>query len=152
MDEENCAEIQQQFKDILYRLAARQAENIEQDKPTHIFIRKLYALIQSGQAVVRKRNQYAPGDYCPPNFIGYEDENYYYLLKDAVHRQVRKLCEDQGESFSITALALTKALAEEGLSLRDGTKNTRKLDLGGTAPRMIWLRKDKAQAIHDEVC
>ena len=152
LSSQRCEEISQEFTRILYRIASRQAENIEQDKPTHIFIRKLYALIQSGQAVVRRRSQYTPGDYCPPNFIGYEDENYYYLLKDAVHRQVRKLCEDQGESFSITALALTKALAEEGLSLRDGTKNTRKLDLGGTAPRMIWLRKDRAQAILDEVC
>ena len=33
MDEESCTEIQQRFREILYRLAARQAENIEQDKP-----------------------------------------------------------------------------------------------------------------------
>lgn len=101
--------------------------------------------------VIRKRNRYEPGDYCPPNFIGYEDENYYFLYKDPAHKAVRKLCEDQGESFSISALALTKALAEEGLSVKDGTKNTKKLDLGDTSPRMIWLRKDRAQVIQDEV-
>ena len=71
---------------------------------------------------------------------------------DAAHRQVKKLCEDQGENFSISVLSLTKALAEEGFSLRDGSKNTKKLDLGDTSPRMIWLRQDRAQAIVDEVC
>ncbi len=149
---QRCEEISQEFTRILYRIASRQAENIEQDKPTHIFIRKLFALIQSGQVVVRKRNHHVPDDYCPPNFIGYEDENYYFLYKDPAHKQVKKLCEDQGEGFSISALALTKALAEEGFSVRDGTKNTKKLDLGDTSPRMIWLRKDRAQAVLDEVC
>ena len=149
---QQCKEISEEFTRILYRIAARQAENIEKDKPTHIFIRKLYSMIQSGQVVVRKRSAYTPGDYSPPNFVGYEDSNYYFLNKDAAHRQVKKLCEDQGESFSVSVLSLTKALAEEGFSLRDGSKNTKKLDLGDTSPRMIWLRKDRAQAIVDEVC
>ena len=149
---QRCEEISQEFTQILYRIASRQAENIKKDKPTHIFIRKLYSMIQCGQVVVRKRSSYLPGDYSPPNFVGYEDDNYYFLNKDAAHRQVKKLCEDQGESFSISVLSLTKALAEEGFSLKDGSKNTKKLDLGDTSPRMIWLRKDRAQAIFDEVC
>ncbi|MGN0998620.1 MAG: hypothetical protein ACI4PO_03610 [Faecousia sp.] len=147
---ERCEEISQDFTRVMYRIASRQAENIEQDKPTHIFIRKLYSLIESGQVVIRRRNEYS--DYCPPSFVGYEDSNYYYLYKDAAHRTVRRLCEEQGESFSISAVALTKALAEEGFSVRDGSKNTKKLDLGNTAPRMIWLKKDRAQGIVDEVC
>ena len=149
---QRCEEISEEFTQILYRIASRQVENIEKDKPTHIFIRKLYSMIQCGQVVVRKRSSYLPGDYSPPNFIGYEDNNYYFLNKDAAHRQVKKLCEDQGESFSVSVLSLTKALAEEGFSLKDGNKNTKKLDLGDTSPRMIWLRKDRAQAIIDEVC
>ena len=147
---ERYEEITQKFTCIMYRIASRQAENIEQDKPTHIFIRKLYSLIESGQAVIYKRN--VRNDYSPTNFVGYEDSNYYYLNKDAAHRAVRRLCEEQGENFSISAVALTKALAEEGFSVRDGSKNTKKLDLGNTAPRMIWLRKDRAQKILDEVC
>ena len=55
MDEESNTEIQQRFKEILYRLAARQAESIDQDKPTHKFIRKLYALLESNQAYVPRR-------------------------------------------------------------------------------------------------
>lgn len=149
---QRCGKISEEFTRILYRIASQQAENIEKDKPTHISIRKLYSMIQSGQVVVRKRSAYISGDYSPPNFVGYEDNNYYFLNKDAAHRQVKKLCENQGENFSISVLSLTKALAEERFSLRDGSKNTKKLDLGDTSPRMIWLRKDRAQAIVDEVC
>jgi len=149
---ERCEEISDEFTHILYRIASRQAESIAQDKPTHIFIRKLYALIQSGQALIRKRDHYTPGEYRPKDLLGFEDEDYYFLFKDEAHRQVKKLCEDQGESFTFPVLSLTKALAEEGFSERDGSKNTKKLDLGDTSPRMIWLRKSKAQAIVDEVC
>ena len=91
---QRCEDISEEFTQILYRIASRQAENIEKDKPTHIFIRKLYSMIQCGQVVVRKRSAYLPGDYSPPNFVGYEDNNYYFLNKDAAHRQVKKLCED----------------------------------------------------------
>ena len=49
-------EMESQFRMILYRLAARQAESIIQDKPTHKFIRKLYALLESGQVCVLNKN------------------------------------------------------------------------------------------------
>lgn len=39
---ERCEEISREFTRIMYRIASRQAESIELDKPTHIFIRKLY--------------------------------------------------------------------------------------------------------------
>lgn len=44
---QRCEEISEKFTRILYKIASRQADSIAQDKPTHIFIRKLYALIQS---------------------------------------------------------------------------------------------------------
>ncbi len=71
------------------------------------------------------------------------------MQKDAAHRAVKRLCDEQGENFSISAVELVKALAEEGLSIRDGIKNTKKLTIGDSAPRMIWLRKDKMQSILD---
>ena len=149
---QRCEEISEEFTRILYRIASRQAENIEKDKPTHNFIRKLYALIQSGQALIHKRNYHTPGEYRPKDLLGYEDNNYYFLYKDEAYRQVKKLCEDQGEAFTYPVLSLTRALAEEGFSVKDGDKNTKKLDLGDTSPRMIWLKKDRAQVIVDEVC
>ncbi len=73
MDEESCAEIQQRFKDIFYRLAARQAENIEQDKPTHLFIRKLLSLLESEKVCLLNKNE--THEFVPNHCVGYEDES-----------------------------------------------------------------------------
>ena len=50
--------------------------------------------------------------------------DYFYLISDAAHKAVRKFCEEQGETFSISKNGLIKALAEEKL-IETGDKNTK---------------------------
>lgn len=147
MDEESCAEIQQRFKDILYRLAARQAENIEQDKPTHLFIRKLISLLESEKVCLLNWNEVH--DFVPNHCVGYEDESWFYLHTDIAHRMVRKLCEEQGESFAVTAKGLLKAMAEEGLIKTSAGQNTVSIRIHGKSRRVMCLDKHKAKMIAD---
>ena len=137
--DDECAEIQSRFRMILYRLAAKQAESIDEDKPTHKFIRKLYALIESGQACVLSKNQIS--DFIPGNCIGYEDADYFYLHNEIVHKAVRKLCEEQGESFTVSSNSLLKALAEEGFIETASGQNTRSVRIGGKSKRVVCLEK-----------
>ena len=149
MDEESCVEIQKRFRQILYRLALRQAESIEQDKPTHLFIRKLYALLESNQAYLADRN-----GLCDPGFgtcLGYQDEQYLYLHSELAYKVVRKFCEDQGENFSCSHKSLLKAMAEEGLILPGAKQNTRPLRVGDTQKRVLYLYRGKAERIRDAV-
>lgn len=135
MDEESCVEIQMRFRQILYRLALRQAESIEQDKPTHLFIRKLYALLESNQAYLADRN-----GLLDPGFgtcLGYQDEQYLYLHSELAYKVVRKFCEDQGENFSCSHKSLLKAMAEEGLILPGTKQNTRPLRVGDVQKRVL---------------
>lgn len=136
------------FADILFRLAQAQAENIEHDKPTHIFIRKLFSLIESGSVTVLSRN----GEHIltPPNVIGYEDEQYLYLNKTAAHCAVKKLCDQQGENFTITERGLLKALAEEGLIETAEGQNTKSVRIGSVTKRVVCLNKAKAIAIAED--
>lgn len=145
--EEEKTEIQNKFRLLLYRLASRQAESISQDKPTHKFIRKLYALLESGQACVLNKNQ--PHDYTPQNCIGYEDEFFFYLHADIAHKAVRKLCDEQGEAFTITAKSLLKALAEERLIETASGQNTKSVRIGGRSKRVVCLNKALARQIAD---
>ena len=147
MDEESCAEIQQRFKDILYRLAARQAENIEQDKPTHLFIRKLFSLLESEKVCLLNKNE--THEFVPNLCVGYEDEAWFYLHTDIAHRMVRKLCDEQGESFAVTAKGLLKAMAEEGLIKTSAGQNTVSVRINGKSRRVMCLDKHKAKAIAD---
>lgn len=149
MGEESCIEIQKRFRQILYRLALRQAENIEQDKPTHLFIRKLYALLESNQAYLADRN-----GLLDPGFgtcLGYQDEQYLYLHSELAYKVVRKFCEDQGENFSCSHKSLLKAMAEEGLILPGTRQNTRPLRVGDVQKRVLYLYRGKAERIRDAV-
>lgn len=145
-DEEKTA-MKNLFRDILYRLAAQQAESIRQDKPTHKFIRKLFALVESGQVCLLPRDPHYAS--IPLNCVGYEDDDFIYLLAEPAHRVVRKLCEDQGEAFTISQKALLKQFAEEGLIETAQGQNTKSLRFGGKSKRVVCLRKAMAQSIAD---
>ena len=132
-------------RDCLYELAKKQSSSIEQDKPTHKFIQKLYSLIESGQAVLLDRDN--PFDFKPVNYIGYQDDENYYLNADIAHKQVKRLCNEQDEAFSISKNGLIKALAEEGLTICDKGKNTKSIRIGDKTLRFICLIKDKADAV-----
>lgn len=145
ISEEDYQETFYRCRDCLYELAKKQSANIEQDKPTHKFIQKLYSLIESGQAALLDRNN--PVEFKPLNFIGYQDDDYFYLNADIAHKQVKKLCNEQDEAFSISKNGLIKALAEEGLTVCDKGKNTKSVRVGDKTLRFICLIKEKADAV-----
>lgn len=142
---EQAASINSEFISLLNEQARRHIRSVESDKPAVIFLRKLYALIESGKVSLLKKDD--PRPCLPPDFIGYEDAEHFYLQNDAAHRAVRKLCEDQGEMFTISSRSLPKALAEEGVALSQDGKNTRTVRFGKRTTRVIVLSKTRAAAI-----
>ena len=145
--EDWCNEIAERFQQILYQLAAKQAESIDQDKPTHKFIRKLYALLESNQAYVDDKNN--PGELGFGTCLGYQDDTFLYLHSELCHKVVRKFCEEQGENFSCTHKSLLKAMAEEGLILPGKEQTTRPLRVGSKQKRVVYLYREKAERIRD---
>ena len=144
--EEYIAVLNARFESVLLRLAARQCESVEQDRPTHIFLRKLYSLIECGQVCLIPASSRL--ETLPKNYIGYEDETYYYLLLDVSHKAVKRLCGEQDEGFAISAKSLAKALADEGLiEPGDNGTNTRTMRFGGRLKRVMLLRKEKANKL-----
>ena len=136
-----------ELKQILYRLAQRQSENIKSDKPSVVFVKKLYALIESGAVSVTHKDLSIGEDPYPRNFIGFEDEHYLYLNKDIAYRHVKVLCNEQGEIFSLTSKALLKTLAEDGLIKTSQGSNTVSVRYEGKNSRYMALDKFKAEQI-----
>ena len=137
--------MRQEFCDIINAQAEAQSKSVSADKPTHKFIRKLNSLLESGQAYVMKRNEkYEP---TGAGFVGWEDEKYYYLNCDSAVKAVRRLCEDSGESFTITPKALLKQLAEEGLIEMTDNRATRLIRINGKPKRLVCLIKERAESI-----
>ena len=135
------------FRKELYALADLQSTNVEHDKPVNIFIRKLYSLIEGGKAMITERNRPDSFDPYPLGYIGCQDEEYYYLNKDLSHSAVKKLCAEQGESFPVSAKALVKSLAEEGLIKTTASGNTVSVRYCGKNMRFIALDKSKAEQV-----
>ena len=142
-----CRRVFDNFQKILSHLAQNQAESIDGDKPTHVFIRKLYALLESNQAYVLDRNDGSELGFG--TCMGYQDAEFLYLYSELAHKLIRKFCEDQGENFTCSQKSLLKALAEEGLIEPGAKQNTRPLRVGNSQKRVIFLYRDKAEHIRD---
>ena len=147
ISKDDAQNLNNEFRDILYRLAQRQSENIENDKPAVVFVKKLYSLIESGAVAVTHKDLSVGEEPYPRNFIGFEDENYLYLNKDIAYRSVKLLCNEQGENFSLTSKALLKALAEEGLIKTTPSGNTVSVRYAGKNSRYMVLDKSKTDTI-----
>ena len=137
----------ERFQNILIRLARKQSDSIDEDKPTHKFICKIYALLESNQAHLLERND--TNELGFGTCLGYQDAEFLYLYNEVAHKMVRKFCEDQGENFSCSPRSLMKALAEEGLIEPGTTQNTRPLRVGNKQKRVIFLYREKAERIRD---
>lgn len=80
-------------------------------------------------------------------FIGYEDDIYYYLIPSISHKLVKKLCDEQGELFSISERTLLKHLDDDGFIETSKNSRTKLLRVCGNPQRFIWLKKDKFKGI-----
>lgn len=147
--EDYVAQMEEKFKEILYRTARRQSDAINQDKPTHLFLRKFFALMESGQVYLKNLEDRSPIDFQLGTCVGYCNDSHMYFFADQVHRLVRKLCQEQGENFTISVRSLLKALAEEGLIETDNGQNTKSMHLDGKSRRVVVMDKYLAKIAAD---
>ena len=133
------------FSDLLLRVAAQQAVDIEYEKPANIFVRKLYALMESGDVVLKKKG--SPGYSTPSFFSGIVDSDYLMIHLDSVFPLIKKLCSDSGEAFPYTKNSIMKALVEEGIAEPGRQSTTRVTKIQNFSMRLLYLRKDKTDAI-----
>lgn len=133
------------FSDLLLRVAAQQAVDIEYEKPANIFVRKLYALMESGDVVLKKKGSH--GDYTPSFFSGIVNSDYLMIHLDSVFPLIKKLCSDSGEAFPYTKNSIMKALVEEGIAEPGRQSTTRVTKIQNFSMRLLYLRKDKTDTI-----
>ena len=133
------------FSDLLLRVAAQQAVDIEYEKPANIFVRKLYALMESGDVVLKRKGSH--GDYTPSFFSGIVNSDYLMIHLDSVFPLIKKLCNDSGEAFPYTKNSIMKALVEEGIAEPGRQSTTRVTKIQNFSMRLLYLRKDKTDAI-----
>ena len=130
------------FDEIILKAVSDNTEIIELENPTTKFCEKLRSLLDSGRCYVEIKG----ADSCSrqKNCIGLQDDNYYYLFADASHSEVRKLCAEQGEHFSISKNELLRQLRKDGFLISRTSRNTISIrDNSNTVINVIMLDKKK---------
>lgn len=133
---EQCGRITQKTKKeylsqgwrVLTTLAEKQARRIEEDRPAQKFIFILGELLASGAAYVLETGEPDTKEKAP-GFIGWCDEQWFYLLPEVIYREVSAFCRAQGGHFPVTARTLWKHLEIEGMIFVEQT--------GGEARRLV---------------
>ena len=132
------------FDEIVLKAVSANAEIIELENPTTRFCEKLKSLLDSGRCYVETKGL----DSTPRqrNCIGLQDDEHYYLFADTTHSEVRKLCAEQGEHFSISKNELLRQLRKEGLLLSRTSRNTVSVrDNSNTVVKVAMLNKLKME-------
>ena len=132
------------FDEIVLKAVSANAEIIELENPTTKFCEKLKSLLDSGRCYVEAKGT----DSSPrqKNCIGLQDDEHYYLFADTTHSEVRKLCTEQGEHFSISKNELLRQLRKEGLLLSRTSCNTVSVrDNSNTVVNVAMLNKLKME-------
>ena len=100
---------------ILYKLAEKQKEEIDCNKPTELFATAIKQMCETGK--VQIMNWEIPCDpRMTPNLIGYyhKSEGQYYILPETAYSEVVKFYRGQGIKFPVSKTSLQKMLADEG--------------------------------------
>lgn len=130
------------FDEIILKAVSDNTEIIELENPTTKFCEKLRSLLESGRCYVEIRG--AEGSTRQKNCLGLQDDSYYYLFADAAHSEVRKLCAEQGEHFSISKNELLRQLRKDGILISRTNRNTISIrDNSNTVINVIMLDKAK---------
>ena len=79
--------------------------------------------------------------------VGYEDDQYYYLLLDKCIGEVKRFCENSNQSFTLSSKALAKQLREEGILNPIGNANTDNIKVLKRNVRVVRLLKSEVQKI-----
>ncbi len=130
------------FDEIILKAISSNAEIIALENPTTKFCEKLRSLIDSGRCYVEIRG--AESSPRKKNCLGLQDDDYYYLFADAAHSEVRKLCAEQGEHFTISKNELLRQLRKDGTLISRTSRNTISIrDNSNTVINVIMLDKRK---------
>jgi len=97
----------------LTSLAEAQNKQITEDKPADRFTAVLREILASGAGHVRHVDEGA--DFPTPGLLGWKDDEWYYLLPEAVYKAVVEFTRGQGGHFPVSSRTLWKHLESSGL-------------------------------------
>jgi len=136
--------------EALVERAKIQGRLVEEEKPTHLFLRILNTLLVQKRAVLLAKDSSSEGLRAEIPLLGWQDDDYLYLLPDAAFQAVARFARDAGDAFPIREYRLRQDLIQAGFAKADPNHTTSPVRVGGALRRVICLRRAAISAVLGE--
>lgn len=134
----------------LVQTGAYQAATVEGERPSRRFVSVLATLLVQGRAVLLERDS-RPDSYAgPAALVGWQDDDFLYLLPDASYQAVVRFCRESGEFFPLHSDRIFGDFKREGISDCSTGRSTATSWVGGQTRRILKLRRDKTEELLGE--
>lgn len=141
---------------VFSELEGKQAEVMKADTPVQMFLTALNELLYTRKFTCTEIEE--DGSFVNtheskgPDFIGYEDDDFYYLIPDIAMSAIMDFYKHQGIRFSMTKQALLKQLAyEDKIKISSSVERVNRTlvkNIGGKNHRYIWLKKSALDGLN----
>lgn len=148
INENEFNELCEKSWEVFTSISGEQALELEEEKPTYMFLSAINELLSSGRAYALFCNTSPSNEVSSKMIIGYEDDDYYYFYPEIIYSTVHSFYKEQGKYFSTSKNMLNKSLAKEGIIVVDSKgKKTCVKWFNGTQNRYLVVIKDRMNEI-----
>jgi len=132
--------------EILCLLAKRQGITVDRERAGARFLSAFKVLLEQKRIWIIQKDQYeVESRRQGQEFVGWEDEEFWYLIPGAIYREVYEVCNRGGQTFTFKEEAVWRDLKIAGVTESQEGRNQSVVRVGmGTAScvrRVIQLRK-----------
>jgi len=126
--------------ETLIERARTNAAIVEANRPTRLFLEVVQTLREQKKVILLSKAA-SDQERADDRFVGWEDENAYYFLPNAIFQAVSRFCRDAGEPFPVSQNRLNQDLRREKLSEVEPNRTTCVVWIAGVSRRVLCLRK-----------
>jgi hypothetical protein len=146
---EEAEKIRGEAWEALTSLGRSQGRLVEEERPSRRFLRVLHTLLVQRRGVLLARSD-GGEDLQGSELLGWQDNEFLYLIGEAAWHAVSRFCRDAGEVFPVREERLKQDLLKEGLAEPDPGRRTATVKIAGRTRRALRLNRAKVEELVGE--
>jgi len=141
IDEETAKQRAKEAWNVLLDSIKEQENRVEKEDPVKQFFEIFAALKSQGKVKVSNKTSLYDASGSNGDFVGYEDDDFYYLLSKNLWHAVKTYCRTEGSFFSLGERAVTGILKKRGFLETEAGRTTKLEWINSKPVRVLKLNK-----------
>lgn len=140
------------FDEILIKNIRRTSSLVENENISYQFCEKLKSLLDSGRCSLNSLGN--DEDISRKGFIGFEDNEHYYLIMNAAMSEINRLSRELGDSFAVGRNSLLQQLVDDKIIISNGKRSTTTVRVSSTKQMSLAVvdKKEVEKRLSGDVC